>query len=191
MEKRGRGRPKGSTRMTERNTMIVQMFQEGKTQGEIGATFGLTRARVQQVLKRAGLDRWDGGQTARLEAGHNARIQRIDELYIQKWGHTRAQHRFLFSIAPGTSATSPVGAYKRQRANAFRQGHAHTHVVWKWDLSLADWWKCWLDSGKWAQRGRGRGHYCLVRKDATKPFQADNIQVVAFEKAIAIGRGQV
>lgn len=187
MEKRKRGRPKGSLGLAnvERNAALVQKYQEGIPGTELAATFGISRQRVQQILKKAGLGRNQGGHVIRCEAAHAGKMQRLDEYAIQKWGHTRAEHRFLLGFGTTRNQRSPVGAYMRQRVNAQR------HPGWGWNLTLEDWWQCWLASGKWSQRGVGRGKYCLVRKDITQPFAPGNIQIVEFTKAVLIARGDL
>jgi hypothetical protein len=44
-----------------------------------------------------------------------------------------------------------------------------------WQISFEDWSKIWDQSGKWEQRGRGKGKYCMSRIGDTGPYSADNV----------------
>jgi len=44
-----------------------------------------------------------------------------------------------------------------------------------WIISFEDWCHIWDQSGKWEQRGRGVGKYCMSRKGDTGPYSADNV----------------
>lgn len=44
-----------------------------------------------------------------------------------------------------------------------------------WQISFEDWSKIWDQSGKWEQRGRGIGKYCMSRIGDTGPYSADNV----------------
>lgn len=186
-EPRRRGRPKdsGNPAKVQRNAEIAGLFRQGHTLGELATAFNLTRQRIHQILQKAGVNTRQGGRTLKIEAANRAQQQRLDDAYIAKWGHSRAQHQMLRSLGKGTSPKSPIAAYRFQKANVMT--HLGREV---WQLTLADWWKCWLASGKWARRGRGRGKFCLTRIDVSKPFTPGNIRVVEFTDAIVLGRGQ-
>lgn len=48
-------------RNLEREAVICTLYQEGKTLQEVGDVFGLTRERIRQILRRAGISKAAGG----------------------------------------------------------------------------------------------------------------------------------
>ena len=48
----------------------------------------------------------------------------------------------------------------------------------KWLFTFETWWKMWNDSGKWEQRGRKTGQYCMARKGDVGPYSVDNVDIV-------------
>lgn len=54
-------------RNLERETVICALYQEGKTLQEVGDVFGLTRERIRQILRRAGVPTESGGSSIRAQ----------------------------------------------------------------------------------------------------------------------------
>jgi hypothetical protein len=46
----------------------------------------------------------------------------------------------------------------------------------KWDITFPEWWKVWQDSGKWEQRGKGKG-YCMTRIGDTGGYEVNNVEI--------------
>lgn len=42
-------------------------------------------------------------------------------------------------------------------------------------LTFDEWWDIWNQSGKWEERGRKRGQYCMSRYGDTGSYSADNV----------------
>ena len=49
-------------------------------------------------------------------------------------------------------------------------------------FSYAEWLKMWLDSGKWEQRGRGRGQYQMARRNDVGPYSVNNCNIETMEE---------
>lgn len=65
-------------------------------------------------------------------------------------------------------------AFKDQRHNAARRG-----IEWKFDFWT---WKAfWEASGKWEQRGKGRGYYCMSRIGDSGPYAPHNVYINLYE----------
>ncbi|MEK1932225.1 MAG: hypothetical protein AAAC47_21105, partial [Pararhizobium sp.] len=69
------------------------------------------------------------------------------------------------SMTPG----SPFHRFCRQRMNAKARGI-------EWNLSFADWWRIWRDSGKWDQRGRGY-RFNMARYGDSGPYSEENVYI--------------
>jgi len=71
-------------------------------------------------------------------------------------------------VAGGSSKdVTPLRAYQHQRYRAGRRGIA-------WEISLADWWSVWQQSGLWPLRGVGRG-YMMCRIKDLGPYRVGNV----------------
>lgn len=44
-------------------------------------------------------------------------------------------------------------------------------------LTFEEWWDIWNQSGKYEQRGRGAGKYCMSRKNDTGPYALGNVYI--------------
>lgn len=65
---------------------------------------------------------------------------------------------------------SPLGRYRRQRANAERRDIP-------WDFTFETWWKMWEDSGMWEFRGTGMDAFCMSRVDDEGPYSPCNVEI--------------
>ena len=46
-----------------------------------------------------------------------------------------------------------------------------------WQLTFDEWWNIWEQSGKYEQRGRGAGKYCMSRYNDTGPYAVNNVYI--------------
>jgi hypothetical protein len=63
---------------------------------------------------------------------------------------------------------TPQFYYNRQKQNAKRRGVS-------WELTFEQWWAIWQESGKWNQRGCGRGQYVMSRYNDTGSYAIGNV----------------
>jgi hypothetical protein len=61
-------------------------------------------------------------------------------------------------------------AYTYQRQAAKKRGI-------EWAISLEEWLRVWIDSGKWGLRGVGKGRYCMARNNDTGPYKVGNVSI--------------
>lgn len=47
----------------------------------------------------------------------------------------------------------------------------------EWQLTFEEWWNIWEQSGKYEQRGRGAGKYCMSRKGDVGPYAVNNVMI--------------
>lgn len=59
-------------------------------------------------------------------------------------------------------------AFNQHKSNAKMRGIEFLFTFEQW----SDWW---VATGKWEQRGRGRGKYCMRRHGDTGPYSIDNV----------------
>jgi len=169
-----------------RTDAMAAMYKGGKTLAEIGEVYGVTRERVRQILSRyAGVSAVEGGQSVRSSRKKRSAQSKKDAASLEKYGCTYAQYRDLVRIGleskqsnEKTNATTPTGAFHSQRQNALRRGI-------KWKLSLWDWWQVWQESGKWAERGRGRGSYVMCRFGDAGAYEVGSVYIAKFEHNVS------
>jgi hypothetical protein len=159
----------------EKKAIIIQLFKEGLTTGELGKQFYMSRQGIYNILKQAGLSGKDGGRTIKSGTSSKVKkeIQRIDKLNAsckQRYGCSYAEWKALRNMHAESKFT-PIAAYSHNRSYAER-------VKIKWNVSLPEWWCAWEISGQWNNRGRRDEEYCLVRIDESRGYEADNIHVI-------------
>jgi hypothetical protein len=54
-----------------------------------------------------------------------------------------------------------------------------------WLFTFESWWQMWQDSGKWAERGRKLGQYCMARKGDIGPYSPDNVEIILIEQNLS------
>lgn len=155
----------------ERALDMAERYTNGATLQEIGDFYGLTRERVRQIITKAfGALSNEGGATLRAQQKTRAAKARRDRKYLNRYGMTRAEFRRINdpSIA---YRDRPIAAYRRQQGNSNSRGIA-------WNITFAEWWLVWSESGQWAQRGRGKDHYVMARHSDTGAYELGNVKII-------------
>lgn len=142
------------------------MYEAGMTLEQIGQRYGVTRERIRQILKRLGLTGEHGGIKKRAQVKREKIAASRDASYIARFGVDYA-HYIVIRDGGG------VSAFRQQRTNAARRGIG-------WHLSLGDFWRIWQESGRWQERGRGKGKYCLARYADRGDYTIGNVWVCSF-----------
>lgn len=75
-------------------------------------------------------------------------------------------------------ALGAVDAFNRQKCSAGKRGIG-------WNMSLGEWWAIWRESGKWEQRGRGRGKYHMARNRDAGTYAPENVRIILCEDNLA------
>ena len=163
----------------ERNVRIATLYQEGIPSTVLSERFHLTRERIRQILAVQGIGKQQGGVHVKAQRLHSKALALRNKRYQDHYGHDWGVHKALLlrdrqARKAGTSVDmTVVGRYRRQRANALKNGYPFT-------LTLAEWWKTWQESGKWELSGRGRGRYAMVRLDTRKGYELGNVAIMEF-----------
>lgn len=144
----------------ERDAEIVSLYGSGKMALEIAQRFGISRARVGQIVQDSGFAGLGGVRKRAVD-----RKKAKEDAFRPKWGCTNAQFRTL-SKADGR----PVNAFRRQKGNARARGIG-------WQLTLWQWWTIWLESGLWEKRGRGAENYAMCRTGDCGPYAVGNVYI--------------
>ena len=164
-----------------RDEQINQLYLSGKSSGEIGLMFGLSTARVGQILKKFPRPVWV------IAGAKKAQQRRRDELAREK--AARAEDRCLSRYGVSLSVFQMIqvahGGYIRPYLD---KKHNAASRKSDWNLSLLDWVALWTASGKWSARGRGPGRFGLARIDTSKPYDKTNCFIGEFKQTCGPGR---
>jgi hypothetical protein len=78
---------------------------------------------------------------------------------------------------PYKSWKHPRALFNAQRASAKRRKNPDGSIGIPWELTFEEWWAIWEASGKWEQRGRKRGKYCMCRHNDCGPYAVGNVYI--------------
>lgn len=160
-------------RASERAAVMGSMYKGGKTLEEIGKLFRLTRERVRQLIKKhCGLTGADGGQSTTAQRKRVASKAKKDAASMLKNGCTHDQYMTLVRMQ------SQTRAHTRQRNSALQRGI-------EWNIKLWDWWQIWQKSGKWSDRGRGKGKYVMCRFGDIGAYEPSNVYIATCEHNVS------
>jgi len=153
--------------LTDRNENICIAFKEGVTSTKIGALFGITHQRVQQILAENGISGKDGGISVNSKtiAAKKEREKRC----LDKHGLSLGEY---LNIAKNKSSSglSPQARFQRQKQAAKDRGIG-------WSLNFNEWWSIWHQSGKWDKRGRKTGQYVMCRYMDIGAYSKENVYI--------------
>lgn len=146
---------------------MAEMYRLGLTLQAIGDVYGLTRERIRQRIVPFGIRRCDGGRFIAQQwqrAARAAKEEVRDAKYMKAFGLTYAKIVEL-------RALGVPRIYRAQYHNALRRGI-------EWQFTLSDRWAVWVTSGRWTQRGRGKGRYVMSRLNDSGPYSSDNVRII-------------
>jgi DNA-binding CsgD family transcriptional regulator len=152
-----------SIKNASRTERMAHMSRQGLTLEKIGQQFKLTRERVRQILRKAGITADEGGAalTARVRKGH-----------AQASAEARCMLKFGMPLAVVRQLRQDgvTLAFQSQEKSAGIRGI-------RWDLTFAEWFAIWQASGKLHLRGRGKGKYVMSRIRDDGPYQMGNVHI--------------
>lgn len=147
---------------SERTDHFIMLYKSGLTLQEIGGQYGISRERVRQMLKLAGVTGRDGGKSAKARQARARKLEAREKATIAEWGCTRAQLKSLRA-----RSDRPHRAFSVQKRDAKARGIEFKMTLWEW-------WTIWQESGHWDERGRGQG-YCMCRHGDDGPYAVGNV----------------
>jgi hypothetical protein len=154
----------------QRATEMAEKYRAGMTLQELGDYYGITRERVRQLMTETfGITAKDGGVAKRTEAKAKAAKARRELKFMRQYGMSEKRLRKVQGDIPRSSYRGPMRAFTQQRANASLRGIG-------WNLTFAEWWSIWDESGKWDERGRDG--YVMARHGDTGPYAVGNVKII-------------
>ena len=150
---------------------MAYLYTHGKTLAEIGSVYSLSRERVRQILEKTGITRNDGGQNVRILCNIRYKQNKPSIFrYFETYGCTREEAELINGGQVVSTKGSPAHKYGNQRNNARKRQI-------EWQISFPEWVLVWKESGKFEQRGRGKG-YCMARIGDSGPYSVDNVEII-------------
>jgi len=178
------------TMKPQRNADIASLFLSGVTMQEIGDLFGLTRQRVQQILKDQGINGHQGGNS--LFVAHRQKqkedLRRLMEKEKEKgriadmdqWSRkvlgVPLEEAFRLNGKPFRTkrrSSHNQEIYQRYLAIKHQFGYKHPDDAY---LTFSEWHQVWMASGRW--ENGPKGGYGIIRKYKNQPWSVQNARVV-------------
>lgn len=151
-----------------RTLQMAYEYTHGKTLQQIGDSYGLTRERVRQIIKKTGIKKDQGGRSIRTLINIRYQKKKKDEIH-PVYGCKKSEAIVLNGGQNVSCRGTPAHRYVEHRRNAIYRQIG-------WEITFPQWMKIWQDSGKWELRGRGQG-YCMARIGDTGPYHPDNVEI--------------
>lgn len=140
-------------------------YKAGKTLQEVAEIYGVTRQRVQQVLKRVGCNWETSGRLQRSidaeESRRNKAKEHLASQIAKRWGCSVEEWK------KGKS-NGNIQRFVTQRKNAKHRGI-------EWNFTYKQWIDWWAETGNIDNRGRGKELFCMSRLNDTGPYSPENV----------------
>lgn len=133
---------------------FADLYKSGKTLQEIADGAGITRERIRQLLKIAGVTRFDRKKPEKRP----------------RFNKTAHRHGISEEFLSELRANGATKAWTEQKRSAKTRGI-------EWGLDLKTWYQIWLDSGHFEERGRGLGKYVMSRKGDSGGYFPGNVEI--------------
>lgn len=157
----------------QRNADIVKLFKSGLSTHKIADRYLISVSTVCLILRKENVLRHEGGISLRVKKRKDkniilaAKAERVNRL----WGLTLDQYNAIKQeYGSSSNLESPIHKYTVQKNNAKQRQI-------EWQVTFADWWRIWQESGKWNKRGNGTG-YCMARFGDIGPYAPDNVEII-------------
>lgn len=147
----------------ERTERMASMYRQGVTLEKIGQQFGISRQRVNQLLKRVGINKDSGGASVPARHKHQKKEASLHARFMAKYGQPPEVVREL-------QKARITHAYSQQRQSASNRGI-------DWNLDFASWFSIWKTSGKLHLRGKGKGKYVMSRIRDDGAYELGNVHI--------------
>ncbi len=146
-------------------TSVGEMYLSGMTQPQVGAAFGVTHSVICQILKKLGVSR------ARVPSrAHERKAAEVADRILNVWGLNVPDYEAIIAeYGSPAEKRSPMRKFKAQRRGAKARGIA-------WQFTFAEWWRVWLESGKWPERAQG-GYVMARRDDGETPYSPSTVYI--------------
>lgn len=163
-------------------------YSAGESLQSIALGYNISRERVRQIIKRLGLNGSNSGRRPNIHAeAVRKQVKREEQRRMIKKERLESRYHCecelvekLRNVYPSGNK-NPIDRFLMLGANCKRRNIY-------FDLTLAQWWSVWDQSGKWPECGVGKGKYAMVPIDRGLGYTEGNIEIVKFEHVTALGR---
>lgn len=155
--------------------MANRYLKQGQTLEEIGAAYNISRARVHQILKRAGIDTKVGGAALRAKKRAQKTEQQrmaVEAEKAKKFGlNVKEFMKLKEENGNGVYMNNPDSLFYGFMTYKRNQQRHYPDVPFL--MTFSEWDQLWRKSG--VERNKSNW---MVRKDRNKPFEKSNMKIV-------------
>lgn len=172
---------------SERHDEIEADYRKGMTLESIGMKIGVTRERIRQILRARGVSPKEGGRAVVklfatdyvAEQDQSRRQARKDYVEAKTLKLFRCSYEVARELNDGVHPSRAKGT---KAAAYLHQLYSAEHRVIEFNLTFPEWLGIWDASGHWAERGRGKGRYCMARNGDVGAYAVGNVEIIKHEK---------
>lgn len=169
-----------SSLKNKRNLEILSRYAAGQTLLEVAKFAGVTRQRVEQILREKGVDKKSGGISLKLQTRRETLLKEIEPALLvgasraefikkgisindlnaavnsrpelhQRWKSASEVARYGISRENLISISAIYGKSWQEMMALYQSSRKNAHNRdCTWSLTLQDWLTLWIDSGAWA-----------------------------------------
>lgn len=165
----------------EVDDMAKRYLEGGQTLEEIGEHYDISRARVHQILKKAGIDMKKGGAALRAaRRAEEAEDQRmaVEAVKAKRFGLSLKEFlRLKEENGNGVYMNDPDSLFYGYMM--FKRNQMRHYPEVPFTLTFSEWDELWRKSG--VERNKSNW---MIRKDRHKPFEKRNMKIVPAGDAI-------
>lgn len=155
----------------------IKLYKSGSTLAEIGREFGVTRERIRQILSNEKAPASEARAVRALlkipvkQARKTKKGEAAERRCLKAWGISQERYLEIAKRYGRSGASgSPLTQFSSQRSNA------RTRSI-TWNMTFAEWWSIWQESGHYPERGRGNG-YGMSRFGDTGAYEVGNVEII-------------
>lgn len=164
LDRKDRGHWASQSRNDARRKEAVAMLRTGMTSQEIANRFGVSNTVIWKYVSE--LKENEAEYASVMDDAEKAK-------FLMKTGVD------VGAFPSIDEAKKAWGAFIAQRGQAGHRGI-------EWDMTFAEWWSVWCESGHWSERGRSHAQsFVMGRFSDSGPYRVGNVHVISFSQNIS------
>lgn len=163
LTRRSRANRERSDKNGQRRAQVFEMLASGNSAREVASHFGISMSLVFKYIE----------ELKRRDTDYAAFVDGVRRTKFARSGVSVGQFESI------DAAFKAIKAFQAQRGTAKSRGIG-------WEITFAEWWKVWSESGHWSERGRAHvGVYVMARFGDVGPYKVGNVEIITHSQNIS------